>query len=105
MDILERNLGLIPSGISAKEVTRPDTIQALGERRSHSGHLVLNHEPVMKVRGATLQEEDQYGTAATTYQPFSQSKGQSQSHERRGRHDEALQEAREAHKQALEATQ
>ena len=53
---------------------------------------------------AALQEEDLYGAAAATYQPFSQSEGWSQSFERRGQHDEALQEAREAHKWALETT-
>ena len=43
-DLPERNLGLIPWGISAKEVTRPATMQALAERGSYSGHLVLTNE-------------------------------------------------------------
>ena len=46
-------------------------MQALGERGSHSRHLVLTHEPVTKAGGAALQQEDQYGVAAAVYQPFS----------------------------------
>ena len=103
-DLLERNLGLIIWGISAKEVTWPTTMWAPAERGSHSGHLVLTDEPVAKAGGVTLQEEDQYRAAAATYQPFSQSESQSWSHERRGWHGKALQETREAHKQGLEAT-
>ena len=78
-------------------------MKALAETGSHSGHLVLTDKPVTKAGGAALQEEDQYSAAAATYQQFSQSEVQSQSHERRSKHDKALQEVREAHKQALEA--
>ena len=101
-DCLERNLGLEPWGISAKEVTQPAAMWAPAERGSYSGHLVLTDDPVAKVGDATLQE-DQYGAAATTYKPFSQSEGWSHSCERRSQHNKALHEAREAHKQALEA--
>ena len=92
------------ASISAKEVTQPTATWPLAERGNYSGHLVIADELVAKAGGAALQEEDQYGVAATTYQPFNQSEGLSWSHERRSQHDEALQEAREAHKQALEAT-
>ena len=78
-------------------------MQAPAEKGSHSGHLVLAHEPVTKAGGATLQKEDQYGVATATYQPFSQSEGWSQSCKRRGQHDRALKEAREAHRWAVEA--
>ena len=43
---------------------------ALAKKGSHSGHLVLADEPVIKVEGAALQE-DQYSVAAATYQPLS----------------------------------
>ena len=103
-DLPERNLGLIPWGISAKEVTHPMAMWALAERGSHSGHPILTDDPVVKVGGATLQEEDQYSVDAATYQPFSQSKSHCRFHDRRGWHAEALLEAREAQKWALEAT-
>ena len=48
-------------------------MQAPAERGSHSGHLVLTDEPVTKVEGAALQEEDQYGVAATAYLPIRRS--------------------------------
>ena len=52
-DLPERNQGLIPWGISAKEVTQPTAMQAPSKRGSYSEHLVLTDEPVAKVGGAT----------------------------------------------------
>ena len=54
---------------------RPTTMWASAERGSYSGHLVLTDELVVKVGVLSLQKEDQYGVAAATYQPFSQSEG------------------------------
>ena len=78
------------------------TMQALAERESYSGHLVLTDELVEEAGGAALQEVDQYG-AATAYQPFRQPEGWPRPLERRSQHDETLQEARETHQQVLEA--
>ena len=104
LDLPERNPGPVSWGISAKEVTRPAAMQASAERGSYSWHLVLADEPVVEVGGgAALQDEDQCGVTATTYQPFSQPEAQSRSCERKSWHDEALQEAREAHQWVLEA--
>ena len=51
-----------------------------------------------------MPEEDQWGTAVATPLPVCQWESMSRSRRREDSHDEALQEAREAHQQALEAT-
>ena len=102
-DLMKRNLGPIPWGISTKEVTQPTAMWAPAEKGSYSGHLVLTDEMVAEAGGTALQEEDQCSAATAAYQPFSQPEAQSRSRERRSQHDEALQEAREAHQWALDA--
>ena len=51
-----------------------------------------------------MLEEDQCGVAAADTWPVCHLEAQSRSHKRRSSHDEALQEAREAHQQTLKAT-
>ena len=88
--LLRRSPSPMPCGPQLREEAIQDVLSLLMSQ-------------LQSLEGATLQEEDQYGAAAATYQPFSQPEGQSRSRERRRQHDKALQEAREAHQQALEA--
>ena len=103
LDLSEGNPGPVPWGIPTKEATQPATMQAPTERRSYPGHLVLADEPFAEVGGTTMLEEDQCGVATITHQPAGHPEAWSRSHERSSPHDEALQEASEAHQWALEA--
>ena len=67
--LLRRSPGLLPCRPWLGEEAIQDILSSLMSQLERQG-------------GATLQE-DQYGSAAATYQPFSQSEGQSWSHERR----------------------
>ena len=78
-------------------------MQAPAEGGSYSGHLVLADELFVEAGSATLQEKDKCSPATATYQPFCQPEAWSRSCERRSQHEEALEEAKEAHQWALEA--
>ena len=52
--------------------------------------------------GTTMLEEDQCSVATITHWPVHHPEAQSRYHKRRSPHDNALQEAREAHQWALE---
>ena len=74
------------------------------ERGSYSIHLVLADELCVEVGGNAMLEEDLCGVAVFGHQPVCHPEDQCRSHKRRSPHDKALQEAREAHQQVLEAT-
>ena len=83
-----------PSSLPCRPQQRKEAIQdILSSLRSH----------LHRQGGTAMLEEDQWGAAGTTSWPLCQLKSQYGSRRREDLHDEALQEAREAHQLALEA--
>ena len=85
-------------------VTWLTTLHVSSGEGGYPGHPVLPEEPLAQARGHCHAGGGPMGGCCNYPQPIHQLESHSRSQRREDPHDEALQEAREAHQQALEVT-
>ena len=101
-DLPQRHQRPLPQCIFAKKVAQLTTLQAPVEGGGYPGHPVLPEEPLAQARQYCHARGPTRGCGGYLL-PVHQWESQPRSRRREDLHNEALQEAREAHQQALKA--